>query len=265
MKATSKRKHVRVRAKMACFTLPEFKTERCSSVAAPVSTWDGVLSQVQGHRGVHYEIESAAMLFEPRKLAQTVNEVRDFGTGKRGPVNTEDQRTLRTTTYLAGRLRTIHKTSFEGDLVSEPFAGVDFVVTYRLTTRDPQELVEHEDMLDRRLRNGHFWRTPGLGLRELIADVEPIKGFSDAGLILDDRTKAGRVIPYPSDIPLYTHSDGLKTFDYNADLGFSFFGIDWDDPSHPHYFAPLRVEHGLLKYPSWDEVRSLGISRKGTR
>ena len=249
-KAVGEPQSVRVLGKMACFTRPECRAERFSSVAGSVSAWDGLLSQVQGHRGVRYEIDSVAMLFYPRWLVQTANEVRDFGTGTRGPVSTEVQRTLRTTAYLAGQPRTIDAPTFDGKREKKEFAGVDYLVTFRLTTTDPREYDKQADMLRRRLSNGHFWRQPYLGIRELTADVEPVGSLKD--------------FPYP-DITLYTHENGLKAADYNADLGLSFFGIDWEDPTHPHYFYPMKVEHGVLRYPTWKEVYDLGISRKGTR
>ena len=262
-KAVGEPQHVRVLGDMTCFTRPECRTERHSSIAGSVSAWDGLLSQVMGHRGAHYDILTVGMLFKPRYLVQTANEVRDFGTGARGSINTESKRTLRTTSYVAGEPRTIHTRSFEGVVEPRDFAGVDYIVSFRFATSDSRDFTKLEDMLNRRLRNGHFWRQPYLGMRELIANVEPVKGFGE-GLVFINPDKTTSVIPYP-DVCLYTHDNGLKTVDHNEDLGLSFYGIDWDDPSHPHYFYPMTVEHGLLKYPTWDEVRALGISRKGTR
>lgn len=63
----------------------------------------------------------------------------------------------------------------------------------------------------------------------------------------------------------YEQAKLLTVVDYSQDLGIMPFGIDWDDPSAPYYFAPMRIEHGVLVYPSWDEVRRLGIARPSGR
>lgn len=240
--------HIRASGRMACFTRPEFRTERLSNVVGSSDAWSGLLSQIQGHPGTRYQIESVALLFQPRWVNHTANEISDFGTG-RGPINTEDVRTLRTTSYIAGNRRTIRR-NILGDLIESEVAGVDYLVSFRLAA-PRQRFKDFKDMLNRRLRNGHYWRQPYLGLRELTAMVEPVKDFGD--------------LEYPSNTQLVEHPNGLKTADYSAQLGLCFFGIDWDDPTHPYYFAPLEVKRGIVQYPTWAEVRRLGIRREGYR
>lgn len=240
--------HVRASGRMACYTRPEFRTERFSNVVGSASAWDGMLSQIMGHVGAHYLIESVALLFHPRWVSHTINEIADFGNGLK-PIDTERKnvRTLRTTSFVAGNRRLLRRRIL-GEVVESETAGVDYVVSFRLVSTDLQK---HQDMLRRRLRNGHYWRQPYFGLRELPAMVEQVKRFDD--------------LLYPSDTQLVEHENGLKTADYSASLGLTFYGVDWVDPAHPYYFAPLEVRRGIATYPTWDDVRRLGIRREGRR
>lgn len=243
---TSNPYHARMQAKFACFTRPEFRTERLTNVVGSVSAYEGALRQVMGHRGTTYLIDQVALLFQPRFVPVTANEVKDFGHGH--GINTEDCRTLRTTTLLAGNRRKIKQCLFD-QKVTKDFAGVDFVVTYRLATETREDFDKFRQMHDRRMTSGRYFRQPYLGLREYPALLEPVFSFKD--------------LDYPEDMEMYTHPNGLKTVDLNQDLGLTFYGTDWLDPQKPNYFAPLKVEHGIVKFPSWEEVRQLGIRREG--
>jgi CRISPR-associated protein Cas5d len=44
-------------------------------------------------------------------------------------------------------------------------------------------------------------------------------------------------------------------------FGLMFYDVDYDDPAQPFYFAPLSIVNGLVKYPSWAEVKSFGVKR----
>jgi hypothetical protein len=52
-----------------------------------------------------------------------------------------------------------------------------------------------------------------------------------------------------------------QPIDFTSDFGLMFYDVDWEDPEQPYYFAPITMEHGVVKYPSWKEVRALGIKR----
>lgn len=225
--------HVRIRGRAACWTRAEYRTERLSNVVGSHAAFEGLLSQIMGHKPCRYLIERVGLLFEPRRLPMTGNEIKDFGNGHR-QVHTELERTLRTTALMAGKLREV-----EGKRV----AGVDYVVSFRLNYSEIQYL----KTLMARLNNGHYWGQPCLGQRDYPARVEHLGDL--------------RKVSYPG-IPLYEHPNGLKTFDHNERLGLCFYGTDWDDPRHPNYFATLDVVHGLVRYPSWSEVREVGIKRE---
>lgn len=234
--------HVRVRAKRALFTRPEYRTERMTNVTASQAGWEGVFNQVMGHKGCRYKIEEAKFLFYPRYFSITGNELQSFGSG-RAPVDTEKKRTLRTSTVLAGKRRRILDDDW-GD--EREVSGVDYILTLRLIT--PAE--KYFDMLLSRLKKGNYYGTqPFLGMREYPCRLDLIE---DPG-----------AINYPLDIPdLVAHSDGFKTVPYSERLGLCFYGTDWDDPLHPNYFTALDIKDGVVKYPTWEQVRREGIKRE---
>jgi len=51
--------------------------------------------------------------------------------------------------------------------------------------------------------------------------------------------------------------------DYSQDLGITYYGTDYDEQRA--YFYPMRIDRGVVLYPSWDEVRQLGITRDDRR
>jgi hypothetical protein len=217
-----------------------------SNVVGSASAWEGALSQVLGHKGVRYDILRVGLLFYPRWLAVTSNEVKDFGNGTTA-IQTETRRTLRTTSLLAGNRRTIIDRWPDGTEHKKVSAGVDFIVSFCLVTPS-DEFEKYRGMLDRRLKNGHYWRQPYLGIRECPALVEHVTDFNS--------------VSYPIDMPMIEHADGLKTADVNTNLGICFYGTDWDDTKRPNFFAPLRVTHGIVEYPTWEDARRLGIKRE---
>lgn len=222
--------YARVRGRRACYTRPEYRTERYSNLVPSVSGWDGQFSQILNKKGVRYHILWVGLLFHPRWMTMTANEVKDFGNGSR-PIDTEKVRTLRTTTLLTGQGR----------------SGVDFVAAFRIGAPDNEQLLKFVGMFDRRIKNGHFNGRPYLGMADFPGDIESVERLGG--------------INYPVDVPLIDHGNGLRTVDYSAKLGICFYGTDWHDPKHPNYFAPLDVDRGIVRYPSWDEVRRMGIRR----
>jgi hypothetical protein len=228
------------------YTAAQWRSERHSSVMGSHAAYEGLLSQVQGHRGCRYVIERVGMLFEPRYLTMTSNEISNFGTG-REIVNTEKVRTLRTSTLLAGKVRKVHD-DFYG--VDRKDAGVDYVVTFRLSV--PPGCQRYIDRTIDRLGNGAqgFHGTqPYLGMREYPARVDLIEDL--------------RRLSYP-DIATEVHPDGLRTVSHNADMGIVFFGTDWDNPARPNYFAPMRITRGIAMFPAWPEVRRFAIMREAS-
>lgn len=67
-----------------------------------------------------------------------------------------------------------------------------------------------------------------------------------------------------------TEDDDLTPIDINENYGFAPFGQDFgDDFSYqpevstaPWYLAPYHIQHGVVKFPTWEEVRAMGLLRK---
>lgn len=87
------------------------------------------------------------------------------------------------------------------------------------------------EMTDRRFRLGQQDRSPYLGIRECKVNWELVE--------------RRETFPAPQD--------------FNEDLGITFFGTDWH--TNTNYFAPLKIEKGVLHYPSWREVLQFGLSK----
>lgn len=244
-KNQSETMHVRVRGSYACFTRPECRTERFSNVVPSMSGWDGLLSRIQGHPGTRYQTERVGLLFFPRLVPVASNEVKHHGGSKdTGPIDVlrDSTHTLRTSMLLAGNQRTIRDPLWDTE---EKVSGVDYLVSFRVLATEKK----YADMTRDRLRNGHYNGMPYLGIAKFPALVERVENFDS--------------LSYPTDMPLVTHPDGMKTADYSAPLGLCFYGTDWDDPARPNYFAPLTIQRGVVVYPTWAEVKKLGIKRRG--
>jgi hypothetical protein len=101
---------------------------------------------------------------------------------------------------------------------------------------DPSDTIEKfNSMFGERLQKGKQRRQTYFGIRECMALVDPWGG------------------PVPPAINV------------TQELGICYYGTDFDDPETPQYFAPLSVMSGVVHYPSWDHVRSLGIARRTRR
>lgn len=248
---------VRVQGPLACFTQPEFRTERMSGVIASHAGWEGILCSVMGHKGTWFQVEQVSLLFFPRWMSITQNEIRDFGSGKK-PIQVEQVRTLRTTSMLCGNVRP--KVDLEGNRhPKQTVSGVDYLVQFHLEGDDRNDLSTNWRMLmedrlgvklhphtgavtEERKRTDpdeeqvRYFRQPALGLRELICEVDPVIGEALQGHVAEN---------------------------YNQNLGLSYYGRDWRDESNgfPHYFADLTIRKGTCVYPSWEHVRRHGIRR----
>lgn len=115
--------------------------------------------------------------------------------------------------------------AFDASLRLTPHAGSD------------DSIQKYEAITERRARTGQLRRQIYFGIRECMANLE----------LVED----------PSSLP--------SPVDLTEDLGISFFDTDWDDPEKPDYFAHLAINKGVVRYPSWEEVKALGICRASRR
>ena len=92
-------------------------------------------------------------------------------------------------------------------------------------THDTNNAKIHE-IFKRKLLKGKHHKQPYLGMRECTAYLELVEDVPDA-------------------------------VDLNVDLGIHYYGFDFE--SRIPYFTPLCIEHGIVKYPTWDEVKVSGM------
>ena len=178
---------VRIRGQYACFTRPEFKTERVSYMAPTPSAVRGVLEAVLWKPAIRWEVRRILMLSEPRLIQFKRNEVES-------KVSTDLAKSARKTgevleDYFADEDRSQRNTV--------ALAGVDFAVAADMhwTARrgDADNAAKFIEMFERRLSKGQFHMQPYLGCREFPATVEPYSGdpkpirqTQDLGVMLHD-------------------------------------------------------------------------------
>lgn len=224
--------YVRVQGELACFSRPEFKTGRVSSIVPSHSAANGILSAFLSHHGVSYSIKQIGLLFYPQLTNITTNEVNNFSIGGTASIDVDHRRT---------------------QINTQALCDVDYWMSFRVVSNSPPEVLKYSNMFNSRLplikpgeddlaRVGGVWsRMPYLGLREYVGHVKRINSEEIKSL----------------DGDFVTHDDGMKSVDFSTDLGITFFGTDYE--SNKNYFIPIKVDRGVVRYPSWKEVTDHNI------
>lgn len=94
----------------------------------------------------------------------------------------------------------------------------------------PTNLAKIHETFTRRIKNGGQQTQPYLGIRECTAYVE----------LMEEE-------PQPEK--------------FDSDLGLHYYGYDFSTDTP--YFYPLQIEAGVVRYPSWAEVRQSGMRGQG--
>jgi hypothetical protein len=118
---------------------------------------------------------------------------------------------------------------------------VRYLYRAQVYSDDLQTLAKHHSMLVDRLRRHKCHKQPSFGPNEHVL----------------------------SSWRLPTEDDDLTPLDINEDYGFSPFGQDFgqdfgfhpEESKAPWYLAPYVIKHGIVKFPTWDEVRAMGLLR----
>lgn len=119
---------------------------------------------------------------------------------------------------------------------------VDYVITasFQMTERaeSADNVRKFEEMFLRRLEKGQHFHAPYLGCREFAADVQ--------------------LAPAPDSLPPPIEA-GVE-----RPLGVLFYDFAYDglEGTRPHFFA-ARLASGVLKVPSWEEVRKSATQEGG--
>ncbi len=191
---------VRVRGDLACFTRPEFKTERVSYEVITPSAARGILEAVLWKPAICWHIDQIEVLApirftgfrrnEVERRVSVLNAKKAMKSGVLPDFVVEDQRQQRHTLALE---------------------RVDYVITAHFTMTEKagseDNPTKFEEMFHRRLAKGQCFHQPYLGCREFPAHVapgeaapQPIAESKSLGLMLYDidfsaATKGGRLRP----------------------------------------------------------------------
>lgn len=148
---------VRVRGPYACFTRPEFKTERVSYEVMTPSAARGVLDAILWKPAIRWQVERIHVLAPIR-----------FESIRRNEVNSKASLRGDVTRYYADEDRAQRNTVLLRD--------VDYVIEAHFTLTDRRgaddSLRKFVEMFERRLRKGQCFHTPYLGCREFAADFD---------------------------------------------------------------------------------------------
>ncbi len=219
----SKEFYVRMHGSLACFTRPEFSTERVSYDVITPSAARGVLEAVLWKPAIRWEIHSIALLRPVRWLQFRRNEVnsrvstRNALTAAAGGAAMPE--------FFADEDRAQRNTLALRDVDYGVVAR--FTLTSRAGERD--NVRKFEDTFERRLERGKQHYQPYLGCRELPASVEAWDG---SGALLDETRDLGWML---HDIQF----GALRAGEYTNEARF---------------FA-ARLERGVVTVPPWEAAQ----------
>ena len=207
---------IRIHGPLACFTRPEFSTERLSYEVITPSAARGVLEAVLWKPAILWRIHAVHVLSEIKWTEFRRNEV-----NRR--VSTNDA-----TSAANGRtaLRDYFADEDRAQRNTVALRDVDYVVdaSITMTARAGAEdnLLKFQAMFERRLQVGQHVYQPYLGCREFPAYVE-----------------AADTIP--------------ATIDETRDLGWMLHDMDYGADRRPRFFQ-ARLENGVMQVPAWEEA-----------
>jgi CRISPR-associated protein Cas5d len=205
---------VRIRGELACFTRPEFKTERVSYEVITPSAARGVLEAILWKPAIRWQIRRILLLSPPRFTQFKRNEV----TARASVTNVRSSmRSGAPLDYFADEDRAQRN--------SVVLRDVDYAVEaeFHMTSRqgpddNPRKF---DEMFRRRLGKGQFHMPPYLGCREFPAVVEPYTGNPRA---LEGETR---------------------------ELGYMLYDLRYGPKGNEPVFFPARVERGVIEVPEW--------------
>lgn len=207
---------VRIRGEYACFTRPEFKTERVSYEVITPSAARGVFEAILWKPAIRWHIRRIFLLTRPRFIQFKRNEVtqrisvvsatKAMRSGETQDYFTDDDRSQRNTLALR---------------------DVDYVVEaeFRMTARQGPDdnPKKFDEMFRRRMEKGQFHMQPYLGCREFTARVELYDGTPPP---LADETR---------------------------DLGLILHDVRYTRTGNRPVFFPARLESGVIAVPEWEQ------------
>ena len=206
---------VRIRGDLACFTRPEFKTERFSYEVMTPSAARGILEAILWKPAIQWQIRRILLLAPARfvqlkrnevtKRASVSNVQRAAGSGVPLDYFADEDRAQRNTRALR-----------DVDYAVE----AEFGMTARQGPDDNPR--KFDEMFRRRLDRGQFHMQPYLGCREFPAIVEPYTGNPPP---LEGETR---------------------------DLGYMLHDLRYGFAGNEPVFFRAQVERGVIEVPRWE-------------
>ena len=206
---------IRIRGELACFTRPEFKTERFSYDVLTPSAARGILEAILWKPAIRWEIRKIFLLSPLRYVQFKRNEVT-----RRASVASA-QRASRSGTpldYFADEDRAQRNTIALRDV--DYAVEAEFHMTARQGPEDNPK--KFDEMFRRRLEKGQYYMQPYLGCREFPAIVEPYTGTPPP---LEAETR---------------------------DLGYMLHDLRFGSKGNEPVFFRARVERGVIEVPRWE-------------
>ena len=214
MKERSPTLAIRLRGPLACFTRPEFKTERVSYEVMTPSAARGALEAVLWKPAIRWRIERLHVL---KPIL--------FTAFKRNEVNSKVPVDSVRSAMRGGRMRDFFVDEDRAQRNTVALADVDYVVeaTFAMTAKAGagETVTKFVQIFTRRLEKGQAFNQPYLGCREFAAEFLPASGA-------------------PDPIPV------------TRDLGLMLHDIEFGESNRPRFFE-ASLKDGVLVVPPWDE------------
>lgn len=169
-------------------------------------------------------------VFCKQEMDYIIHEVRLLGSSGTHPFTVSELSSFPKGQFFTDSFRTVRTYVLRVDVVLAVTASI-----VALPSADPQDtLVKYDQMFTRRVNKGQFHGSaPTFGPKEYL--IESYR-FAE-----------------PNEV--------LEPLDVSEDFGIQPYAQDYSDPKKPWYYAPMRMEHGVVRYPTWDEVKAFGLCR----
>lgn len=207
---------IRILGDLACFTRPEFSTERVSYDVITPSAARGVVEAILWKPAIRWQIHRIAVLAPIQYTQFKRNEVASRTSVRNALVA---MRANRSYDYFADEDRQQRNTLALRDV--DYAIDVDFVMTSCAGPDDNP--VKFDAMFQRRLAKGQFHMQPYLGCREFPARFEPYRGS-----------------PTP--------------IEDSRDLGYMLHDLHFGADANRPVFFKARMERGVIEVPEWKEA-----------